>query len=47
MKLGIGMSRQKKNIGMQLFRVSKNQIVWGGNYFPLPLTRGWIVWDKG
>jgi site-specific DNA-methyltransferase (adenine-specific) len=21
-------------------------IVWGGNYFPLPPTRGWLVWDK-
>jgi site-specific DNA-methyltransferase (adenine-specific) len=30
----------------ELFRVSKNQIVWGGNYFELPLTKGWIVWDK-
>ena len=23
----------------ELFRVSKNQIIWGGNYFPLPPTR--------
>ena len=30
----------------ELFRVSKNQIIWGGNYFPLPPTRGVIVWDK-
>ena len=30
----------------ELFRVSKNQIIWGGNYFPLPLTGGWIFWDK-
>ena len=30
----------------QLFRVSKNQIIWGGNYFDLPPTRGIIVWDK-
>ena len=30
----------------ELFRVSKNQIIWGGNYFPLPLTKSWIVWDK-
>jgi len=30
----------------ELFRVSKNQIVWGGNYFPLPLKKGWICWDK-
>lgn len=30
----------------ELFRISKNQIIWGGNYFPLPPTRGIIVWDK-
>jgi site-specific DNA-methyltransferase (adenine-specific) len=29
-----------------LFRVSKNQIIWGGNYFPLPTTRCFIIWDK-
>jgi site-specific DNA-methyltransferase (adenine-specific) len=30
----------------ELFRVSKRQIVWGGNYFDLPTSGGWIVWDK-
>jgi site-specific DNA-methyltransferase (adenine-specific) len=30
----------------ELFRVSKNQIIWGGNYFPLPLNNNWIIWDK-
>ena len=30
----------------ELFRVSKNQIIWGGNYFPLPLVKGWVIWDK-
>jgi site-specific DNA-methyltransferase (adenine-specific) len=30
-----------------LQRVSKNQIIWGGNYFQLPLTKSWIFWDKG
>ena len=30
----------------ELYRVSKNQIIWGGNYFPLPPTRCIIVWDK-
>ena len=30
----------------ELFRVSRNQIIWGGNYFQLPPTRGIICWDK-
>lgn len=30
----------------ELFRVSKNQIIWGGNYFELPVCRGFIIWDK-
>ena len=33
---------------IELFRVSKNQIIWGANYFPqmLPPSMGWIFWDK-
>lgn len=31
----------------ELFRVSKNQVIWGGNYFQLPPTRCILVWDKG
>lgn len=30
----------------ELFRVSKNQIIWGGNYFALPPTRCFVVWKK-
>jgi len=30
----------------ELFRISKNQIIWGGNYFNLPPTRCVIAWDK-
>lgn len=30
----------------ELFRVSKNQIIWGGNYFLLPPTRCIVCWDK-
>ena len=33
----------------ELFRVSKNQIIWGANYFidKMPInTKCWIVWDK-
>ena len=37
-----------KNYFNELFRVSKNQIIWGGNYFieHLRNTRCFIVWDK-
>lgn len=30
----------------QLFRVSKNQIIWGANNFELPTTEYFCVWDK-
>ena len=30
----------------ELFRVSKNQIIWGANNFELPPTEYFIVWDK-
>lgn len=30
----------------ELFRVSKEQIIWGGNYFGLPGSRGFVIWDK-
>lgn len=30
----------------ELFRVSKNQIIWGCNYFDYPFGAGRIVWDK-
>lgn len=33
----------------ELFRVSKNQIIWGGNYFSnlLPPSQYFAIWDKG
>lgn len=39
-----------KDYFQELERVSKNQIIWGGNYFVTHLDKGkkgWIVWDKG
>lgn len=30
----------------ELFRVSKNQIIWGGNYFDFPPSQGFYIWDK-
>jgi site-specific DNA-methyltransferase (adenine-specific) len=30
----------------ELVRISKNQIIWGGNYFDLPPCKNYIIWDK-
>ena len=40
--------RPNKEYFDELFRVSKNQIIWGGNYFAdlLPPSKSFIVWDK-
>ena len=31
----------------ELKRASKNQIIWGGNYFDLGVCYGFCIWDKG
>jgi site-specific DNA-methyltransferase (adenine-specific) len=39
----------RKEYFKELFRVSKNQIIWGANYFIEHLnkgTKGWVIWDK-
>ena len=36
-----------KEYFIELFRVSKNQIIWGGNYFELPCSQYFAIWDKG
>jgi site-specific DNA-methyltransferase (adenine-specific) len=30
----------------EIMRISKNQIIFGGNFFDLPPSPCWIVWDK-
>jgi site-specific DNA-methyltransferase (adenine-specific) len=35
-----------ENYWLELFRISNNQIIWGGNFFSLCPSQGWIVWDK-
>jgi site-specific DNA-methyltransferase (adenine-specific) len=42
-------SAPKSEYFFELFRVSKNQIIWGANFFPKELhpSMGWIFWDKG
>jgi len=39
----------KKYYFNELFRVSKNQVIWGGNYMTEHLnpTGAWLFWDKG
>ena len=41
-------NRPSKEFWPELFRVSKNQIIWGANYFidALYVSRGWVCWDK-
>jgi len=59
MTMGSGKHKFKKNKNWdnnipskqyfdELFRVSKNQIIWGGNYFTefLKPSQHWLVWDK-
>lgn len=38
-----------KKYFIELFRISKNQIIWGGNYMTifLPPSPCWLLWDKG
>lgn len=40
--------RPGKEYFSEIFRVSKNQIIWGGNYLTDLLPQGdkWLVWDK-
>ena len=35
-----------KNQWNEIQRVSKNQIVFGGNFYNFPISRCWVVWDK-
>ena len=38
--------KPNKEYFKELFRVSKYQIIFGGNYFDLPHSEAWICWDK-
>lgn len=42
-------STPSKEYFKELQRVSKNQIIWGGNYFTDKLipSGGWVIWEKG
>jgi site-specific DNA-methyltransferase (adenine-specific) len=36
-----------ENYFNELFRISSNQIIWGGNYFNLSPSQYFAIWDKG
>ena len=35
-----------KEVFDEMFRVSKNQIIFGGHFMNLPTKDGWIIWNK-
>ena len=35
-----------KEVFDEIMRIANKVIIWGGNYFELPLSRGWLVWIK-
>lgn len=39
-------NKPKKEYWDELFRVSKNQIVWGANNFQMPPSEYFLIWDK-
>ena len=42
-------SRPNEEVFIEILRVSKNQVIWGGNYFIdyLKPSMCWLVWNKG
>lgn len=48
-KLTWDKERTNPDLIKEVIRVSKNQIIWGGNYFAdiLPTSQCWLVWNKG
>ena len=38
--------KPEENYFNELFRISENQIIWGGNNFTLPESEYFVIWDK-
>ena len=45
-KADLQWDRQPAENVHRLLAVTEQQIIWGGNYFSLPPSRGWLVWYK-
>lgn len=39
-------NKPTKEYFQELFRISKNQIIWGANNFELPPCKGFLIWEK-
>src|SRR3990167_7937610 len=46
MKIPIGTIPPPREVFDMMFLASKEQIIFGGNFFELPPSRCWLVWDK-
>jgi len=38
--------KPSKEVFDNILRIGKFITIWGGNYFELPVSRGWLVWTK-
>lgn len=43
---GLDWDQEVPSVVASLPTMARDCIIWGGNYFPLPPRRGWLVWDK-
>lgn len=43
---GLKWDSEAPSIVPSLPSLAQHSVIWGGNYFPLPPMRGWLVWDK-
>lgn len=34
------------DVVLKLPELGKKVVIWGGNYYPLPCSRGWLCWNK-
>lgn len=37
---------QPQKVMDSLLNIGQHAVIWGGNYYTLPASRGWLIWDK-